>query len=83
MSDTLIAIDRRVIVMMAALNIAGFDYEPGNRALSVTRQQLRNDLKGLRPELVQKIRNYFQSHRNWGDRCGRCCAIPKPRPLYD
>lgn len=62
--NTLIAIDRRVIVMMAALNIAGFDYEPGNRALSVTRQQLRNDLKGLRPELVQKIRNYFQSHRN-------------------
>lgn len=61
--NTLIAIDKRVIVMMAALNIAGYDYEPGSRALSVVRQQLREDLKGTRPELVQKIRSYFQSHR--------------------
>jgi len=61
--NTVIAIDRRVIVMMAALNVAGYDYEPGSRALSVLRQQLRDDLKGVRPELVQKIRSYFQAHR--------------------
>lgn len=61
--NTVIALDKRVIVMMAALNIAGYDYEPGSRALSVLRQQLREDLKGIKPELVQKIRYYFQSHR--------------------
>lgn len=61
--NTVIAIDKRVIVMMAALNVAGYDYEPGGRALSVVRQQLRNDLSQIRPELVQRIRSYFQSHR--------------------
>jgi hypothetical protein len=61
--NTVIAIDKRVIVMMAALNMAGYDYEPGGRALSVVRQQLRNDLRGIRPELVQRIRSYFQAHR--------------------
>ena len=61
--NTVIAIDKRVIVMMAALNVAGYDYEPGGRALSVVRQQLRNDLRAIRPELVQRIRSYFQAHR--------------------
>ncbi|MFN7621838.1 MAG: hypothetical protein ACK5RS_01690 [Acidobacteriota bacterium] len=61
--NTVIAIDKRVIVMMAALNMAGYDYEPGGRALSVVRQQLRNDLREIRPELVQRIRSYFQAHR--------------------
>jgi tetratricopeptide (TPR) repeat protein len=61
--NTVIAIDKRVIVMMAALNIGGYDYEPGGRALSVVRQQMRSDLSGVRPELVQRIRSYFQAHR--------------------
>lgn len=61
--NTIIAIDKRVIVMMAALNIGGYDYEPGGRALSVVRQQMRNDLSSIRPELAQRIRSYFQAHR--------------------
>ncbi len=61
--NTVIGIDKRVIVMMAALNVAGYDYESGGRALSVIRQQLREDLKGIRPELVQRLRYHFQSHR--------------------
>ena len=32
-----IAVDKRVILMMAALNLAGYDYEPGGRQLSALR----------------------------------------------
>jgi len=61
--NTDIGVDRRVIVMMAALNIAGYDYESGNRQLSALRWQIREDLKGADPSLVQRLRNYFQKHR--------------------
>jgi hypothetical protein len=56
-------VDKRVIVMMAALNIAGYDYEPGNRQLSALRQQVREDLKNTNPDLVRRLRAYFQAHR--------------------
>jgi hypothetical protein len=61
--NTDIGFDRRVVVMMAALNIAGYDYESGNRQLSALRRQIREDLKGLDPNLVQRLRTYFQKHR--------------------
>ncbi|MBO0720975.1 MAG: hypothetical protein J2P41_09135 [Blastocatellia bacterium] len=61
--NTYIAIDKRVIVMMAALNIAGFDYEPGNRPLSALRQQVREDLKDTNPALLQRMRDHFNAHR--------------------
>src|SRR5262245_13523991 len=61
--NTNIGVDRRVIVMMAALNIAGYDYESGNRQLSPLRRQIREDLKDTNPELVQRLRSYFQKHR--------------------
>ncbi len=61
--NTYIAIDKRVIVMMAALNVAGYDYEPGNRQLSSLRRQLREDLKAISPELVGKLRSHFEAHR--------------------
>src|SRR5262245_3742560 len=61
--NTYIGIDRRVIVMMAALNIAGYDYESGNRQLSPLRRQIREDLKNTDPNLIQRLRNYFQNHR--------------------
>jgi cell division protein ZapA len=32
------------VTMLAALNIAGYDYETGNRQLSALRQQIREDL---------------------------------------
>src|SRR5215813_9014948 len=61
--NTNIGVDRRVIVMMAALNIAGYDYESGNRQLSALRRQIRDDLKNTAPDLVQQLRGYFQRHR--------------------
>jgi len=61
--NTNIGVDRRVIVMMAALNIAGYDYESGNRQLSALRRQIRDDLKNTAPDLVQRLRGYFQRHR--------------------
>jgi hypothetical protein len=61
--NTEIAVDRRVIVTMAALNLAGYDYESGNRQLSALRQQIREDLKNTNPDLVRRLRDYFQAHR--------------------
>lgn len=61
--NTDIGVDKRVIVMMAALNVAGYDYESGNRQLSAMRRQIREDLKDTNPELVQRLRAYFQKHR--------------------
>ncbi len=61
--NTDIGVDKRTIVMMAALNIAGYDYESGNRQLSAQRRQIREDLKETNPELVQRLRSYFQRHR--------------------
>jgi hypothetical protein len=60
--NTWIGIDKRVIVMMAALNVAGFDYEPGNRPLSASRLQAREDLKSIKPDLIRRMRDHFKSH---------------------
>ena len=54
--------DARVIAMMAALNAAGFDFEPGNRGLGLLRAQLREDLKNINPSLVRRLQNYVTSH---------------------
>ncbi len=61
--NTEITVDRRVIVMTSALNIAGYDYEPGSRQLSTLRRQIREDLKSANPDLVRRLRDYFQAHR--------------------
>src|SRR5262245_26028395 len=61
--NTDIGVDKRVILMMAALNIAGYDYESGNRQLSALRRQIREDLKDADPGLDQRLRAYFQKHR--------------------
>src|SRR2546426_8711833 len=60
--NTDVVADKRVIVMMAALNMAGYDYESGNRPLSGLRQQLREDLKSINPALVRKLRDHFLAH---------------------
>ncbi len=57
-----ITTDNRVIATMAALNAAGFDFEPGNRALSALRQQLREDVKTLNPSLARRLRDHFTKH---------------------
>ncbi len=61
--NTIIGVDKRVIVMMAALNVAGYDYEIGSRQLSPLRQQMREDLKNTPPDVVRKLRDYFLAHR--------------------
>ena len=61
--NTEIQVDRRVIVMMAALNVAGYDYESGNRQLSELRRQIRDDLKNTNPVLLGKLREHFRAHR--------------------
>lgn len=61
--NTFIGVDKRVIVMMAALNVAGYDYEAGNRPISALRRQMREDLKNTPPEIARKLRNHFLAHR--------------------
>ncbi len=61
--NTYIGADKRVIVMMAALNVAGYDYETGGRQLTPLRQQMREDLKNTPPDVVRKLRDYFLAHR--------------------
>lgn len=58
-----VGVDKRVIVMMAALNMAGYTHEPSNRPLSELRKQLRTDLKDLNPQVVSKLSAYFESHK--------------------
>lgn len=61
--NTFIGVDKRIIVMMAALNIAGYDFETGGRQLTPLRQQMREDLKNTPPDVVRRLRDYFLAHR--------------------
>jgi tetratricopeptide (TPR) repeat protein len=60
--NTGIAVDKRVIVMMAALNAGGYDYETGNRQISAIRRQMREDLKGLDPAVARKLHDHLARH---------------------
>jgi len=60
--NTLVGVDKRVIVMMAALNVAGYDYESGNRQIAGLRQQMREDLKNTPPAVARKLRDHFLAH---------------------
>lgn len=61
--NTFIGADKRIIVMMAALNVAGYDYETGGRQIGALRKQMREDLKNTPPDVVRKLRDYFLAHR--------------------
>lgn len=61
--NTGIGVDKRIIVMMAALNVAGYDYESGNRPLNEWRRMVREDLKDLNPSIVRRMRDHFLAHR--------------------
>jgi hypothetical protein len=61
--NTFIGADKRVIVMMAALNVAGYDFETGGRQLTPLRQQMREDLKNTPPDVVRRLRDFFLAHR--------------------
>ncbi len=61
--NTYVGVDKRVIVMMAALNVAGYDHETGNRALTELRQMIRTDLKDLNPTIARRLRDHYLAHR--------------------
>lgn len=61
-----IAPDLRTFVVMAALNMAGFDYETGGQPLSHARAELRKDLAGLDPKVKEKLAAFYQAHRRQG-----------------
>lgn len=58
--------DSRTFVVMAALNMAGFDYETGGQPLSPVRVELRKDLARLDPQIKEKLAAYYKSHRRPG-----------------
>jgi len=58
--------DSRTFVVMAALNIAGFDYEPDGQPLSPARVELRKDLAKVDPEIKGKLAAFYKSHRRPG-----------------
>jgi tetratricopeptide (TPR) repeat protein len=58
--------DVRTFVVMAALNLAGFDIETGNQPISPARAEIRRDLANLDPQLKAKLSAYYKSHRREG-----------------
>jgi hypothetical protein len=50
--------DSRLIVVMAALEVAGFDPTPGKEP-SVFRQQMQRDLADINPELRRRLKEFF------------------------
>ncbi len=52
--------------MMAALNVAGFDYETGGQSLSPARAELRKDLAKLDPQVKEKLAAFYKAHRRAG-----------------
>lgn len=55
--------DDRILITMAALNLAGYDYESDGK-FSALRAQMREDLKTTDPALVAKMQSFYRSHRS-------------------
>lgn len=58
--------DVRTLVVMAALNAGGFDYETGGQPLSPARAELRRDLADIDTGLKEKLAAFYKSHRRPG-----------------
>src|ERR1043166_9702837 len=54
--------DTRLIIVMAALEAAGFDAQPG-RAPSEFRLALRRDLANLDPDLRDRMKTFYERNR--------------------
>src|SRR4051812_19920454 len=54
--------DQRLIVVMAALEAAGFDPQPG-REPSGFRAKLRKDIAALDPDLRTRLRAFYERNR--------------------
>jgi len=55
--------DKRLIVMMAALDAAGFDPTPNGATASAFRQQVRRDQANLDPDLKRRLHDYFERNK--------------------
>lgn len=55
--------DARLIVMMAALDAAGFDPTPAGKEPSAFRQLLRKDQSGLDPDLRTRLNAFYQRNK--------------------
>jgi tetratricopeptide (TPR) repeat protein len=58
--------DVRTIVVMAALNAAGFDNGAAGHSLSPARAELRKDLATLDPQTREKLAAFYKAHRRPG-----------------
>src|SRR5687767_6408173 len=52
--------DQRLIVVMAALDAAGFDPTPAGKEPSFFRAQIRRDLAGLDPGLRDRLKSFYE-----------------------
>ena len=55
--------DPRLITVMAALDVAGFDPTPPGRAPSAFRIKLRKDLANLDPDLRNRLKSFYERNR--------------------
>jgi hypothetical protein len=56
-------VDPRVIIMMAALEAAGFDPTPAGAQPSAFRAQVRKDFSELDPELRDRLRTFYERNK--------------------
>ncbi|HJQ32111.1 MAG TPA: hypothetical protein VJ866_08030 [Pyrinomonadaceae bacterium] len=62
-----IAPDARLVVMMAALDAAGWDPTPAGEQPSVFRELVRKDLAGLDPALKRRLQDFYSRNTLKGD----------------
>src|SRR5436305_11517318 len=62
-----IAPDARLVVMMAALDAAGWDPTPAGERPSVFRETVRRDTAALDPELRQRMRYFYTRYALKGE----------------
>ena len=55
--------DARLIIVMAALDAAGFDPTPAGKAPSAFRKLVRKDQAALEPGLRERMKNFFELHK--------------------
>src|SRR2546425_10639338 len=55
--------DARLIVVMAALDAAGFDPTPAGREPSVFRARVRRDQAALDPDLRERLRGFYERNK--------------------
>src|SRR6185503_6061035 len=55
--------DQRLIVVMAALDAAGFDPLPAGREVTGFRAKVRKDLAGLDPDLQARLKTSYERNR--------------------